>query len=345
MLLQKTVAIVAFAACSLSVAAQTGNPIRLENAAYVVDVAPTNGAIRRFYDKRSRTELISEARLADNFRLLVPLARLEGNYILGTEQKLASHQQQGDTLTLSWQTPLTNSQGKYDIDVRMTIALSEAAAEVKLSLRNRSDHSIDEVWYPVLGGITGVGSREDTDETINLGGWTSNTHLFRHFPSMGGGALGIPFAETYWSYPQGISMPWFDLSNAKLGRGVYVGVHDPVSRYKALRFELHPGLANREGDNWPTKEEMRPDEPLGLISHWTLFPYIKPGSDFDGPPIHIQFHDGDWHAAARVYRDWFRGNFHLADRSRNWMYREPGFLDTMFLLPEGNVKFKFADIP
>ena len=27
------------------------------------------------------------------------------------------------------------------------------------------------------------------------------------------------------------------------------------------------------------------------------------------------------------------------------MYSQPGFLDSMFLLPEGNVKFRFQDIP
>ncbi len=345
MLLEKSWALVVFTVFSMTGAAQTTNPIRLENAAYILEVLPGNGAVSRFYDKLSGTELISERRLADNFRLLVPLPGLEGNYILGTEQKLARHEREGDTLTLSWQAPLTNAKGKYDIDARMTITLSDAAAEVKLVLHNRSDRSIDEVWYPVLGGITGVGDRENTQETINLAGWTTGTHLFRHFPSLAGGALGIPFAETYWSYPQGISMPWFDLSNARLGRGVYVGVHDPVSRYKALRFELHPGLANREGDNWPTKQEAKADEPVGIVSHWTLFPYIKPGSTFDGPPVHIQFHNGDWHASARIYRDWFRANFRLADRSKNWMYGELGFLDTMFLLPEGNVKFKFSDIP
>jgi len=327
-------------------AAQPGSsPIRLENATYRIEVSPENGALSRIYDKQSRTELISEPRLADNFRLLIPIPGLEGNYVLGTEQKLARHEQNGSLLTLYWQSPLTNSKGKYDVDARMTIALTEDAAEVKLFLGNRSNRSIDEVWYPVLGGITGIGERENTQETINVGGWSTGTRLFHHFPSLAGGALGIPFAETYWTYPGGISMPWFDLSNTQMKRGVYIGIHDPISRYKALRFELHPGLANRQGENWPTKEEVKAGEPVGILCHWSLFPYIKPGTSFEGPPVHIQFHDGDWHAAARVYREWFRANFHLSDRSKNWMYGEPGFLDTMFLLPEGNVKFRFDDIP
>jgi hypothetical protein len=318
--------------------------IRIENSGYIVEVSRDNGAIARLFDKRGGVELISEPRLAGNFRLLAPIPDLEGNYILGEEQKLARYQQNGNILALYWQAPLTNDKGSYDISVRMTITLSDAA-EFRLFLDNRSGRSVDETWYPVLGGITGFGSRQDTQETINTAGWSTGTHLFQHFPSLGGGALGIPWAETYWSYPQAMSMPWFDLSNSRLGRGVYVGVHDPVSRFKTLRFELHPGLANREGENWPTQEGTEPGQPVGLLCHWTLYPYTKTGTTFDGPPVHIQFHDGDWHASARIYRDWFRATFHLADASKNWMYREPGFQDTMFLLPEGNVKFRFSDIP
>jgi hypothetical protein len=317
--------------------------IRLENSSYIVEFERGHGKLTRFYDKRSRTELISEPRLASNFQLLIPLPKLEGNYVLGGEQKLTTYIRHDDSLVLTWKGPLTNPKGTYDVDVTMRVVLDGPSAEIRLSLANRSDYGIDEIWYPILGGITGVGSREDTQETINYSGWTTKTHLFQHFPSRGE-ALGIPFAEAYWSYP-GMVMPWLDLSNQRLGRGVYIGVHDPVSRYKTLRFELHPGMANREGDNWPTKEEMRSDEPVGVLTHWTLYPYIKPGATFDGPPIHIEFHDGDWHAAARMYRDWFKSSFKLADTSRNWMYNELGFLDSMFLLPEGNVKFRFQDIP
>jgi hypothetical protein len=54
--------------------------IRLENSSSVVEFERGHGKLTRFYDKRSRTELISEPRLASNFQLLIPLPKLEGNY-------------------------------------------------------------------------------------------------------------------------------------------------------------------------------------------------------------------------------------------------------------------------
>ena len=195
----------------------------------------------------------------------------------------------------------------------MTLAFVKQALEIQLSLTNRTPNDVAEVWYPVLGGITGVGNRKDTEETIPNAGWSTGTRSFQRFPSLGGGAYGIPWAEAYWSYPLRMTMPWFDLSNRTINRGVYIGVHDTVSRYKVLRFELHPGVANREGENWPAPEELDPNEPVGLLSHWTLFPYVRSGEHFEGPPVSIQFHDGDWHSAARIYRDWFTSHFRLAD--------------------------------
>lgn len=316
--------------------------LRLENEGYTVEVKMPNGLISRCLDKRTGTELITEPRLADNFRLLLPLPDLEGNYILGSEQKLASHEQTPSSLKLFWKGPLKNSHGSYDIDVTMTLAFVKQALEVQLSLANRTQNDVAEVWYPILGGVTGVGKRQETDETINFAGWSTGTNLFQHFPV---GNQVTPWPEVYYTYPLKVTMPWFDLWNRQLNRGVYIGVHDSVSRFKVLRFELHPGLAHREGENWPRPDDLDPNEPLGLLIHWTLFPYTKPGEVFEGPPVSIQFHDGDWHSAARLYRGWFTAHFKLADPSKNWMYQEMGFLDSVFLLPEGNVKYRFADIP
>lgn len=323
-----------------------GDTLRLENEFYVVEVTRPNGLISRLYDKKGEIEVISEPRLADNFRLLVPLPDLEGNYILGKEQTLTSVDQQPNGLVLTWKGPFTNSKGKHDLDAVMHVTFVKEALHISMQIENRMSREIAEVWYPVLGGITGLGERKNTREMVNIG-WSgsANTRMFRNFPSKGGGALGIPVAETYWTYPGAMVMPWIDIYNEKRGRGLYFAAHDEVSRLKVLRFELHPGLANRNGDNWPPTERVNPRLPIGMLAHWSLFPYIKPGEKFTGPPVVIQFHPGDWHQGARIYRDWFTSTFKLADTSKNWMYSELAFQDTMFLLPEGNVKWTFRDIP
>ena len=62
--------------------------MKIENASYILEVSPENGALVRLRDKVGGVELLTHARLAESFRLLVPLPELEANYILGTEQHL-----------------------------------------------------------------------------------------------------------------------------------------------------------------------------------------------------------------------------------------------------------------
>jgi len=59
----------------------------------------------------------------------------------------------------------------------------------------------------------------------------------------------------------------------------------------------------------------------------------------------VQFHDGDWHDSARIYRQWYKSQFNVLAPTSNWLRQKLAFVDTMFLLPEGNVILKFQDIP
>lgn len=316
----------------------------LENQYYRVDVDPVNGLIVRLRDKIGGLELITEPRLADNFRLLVPLPELEGNYILGKQQRLSSLRKRDGGLNLEWAGPLTNDQGGFAISVSMSIELVENRIEFRLQVRNGSENRVAETWYPVLGGVTGVGDRSDTQEIVPFMGGTSETDLFKDFPSMMG--IGIPFPECFWSYPFPMPMPWIDISNSKLKRGMYFACHDTICRFKTVRCELHPGADSRQyGGNWPRTDDVGEEVPLGLKIHWTQFPYIKPGESFAGPPVVVQFHEGDWHESAALYRSWFRSSFELKNPRDGWISREMAFQDTMFLLPEGNVLWKFKDIP
>jgi hypothetical protein len=141
-------------------------------------------------------------------------------------------------------------------------------------------------------------------------------------------------------------MPWIDVYNHKLNRGMYFACHDEICRFKTLRFELHPGVMERQyGDNWPRPEELGAEFPQGLKLHWTHFPYTRAGETFQGPPVVIQFHDGDWHHAAKLYRDWFKAHFSILDPSKSWMRQEMAFQDSTFLGPEGIIHFRFKDIP
>jgi hypothetical protein len=159
--------------------------IEIENPYYLVAVDTENGAIVKLLDKRSGVNLISEPRLADNFRLLIPLPDLEANYILGREQQLALHEKGHDSLNLTWKGRLVNPQGSFDVTVSMTIRLVGPAIEFSLKVRNQTPQRIAEVWYPILGGFTGIGDCQDYDPDPRLGTWDELAEGVRACHQMG----------------------------------------------------------------------------------------------------------------------------------------------------------------
>ncbi len=106
-----------------------------------------------------------------------------------------------------------------------------------------------------------------------------------------------------------------------------------------------PG-ASAPGGNWPTDRELRElGEPAGLVLHWVHFPYLPSGKTFHSGPVVVQAHEGDWHAAAKIYRQWFAGRFPLRPNTENWLRREQVVQYVMFMLAEGDVLHTFKDIP
>ncbi len=322
-----------------------------ENDFYRVEIDPSTGAVRRLFDKVAKVELIAEPRLAESFRLLLPLPDLESNYILSTEQSAPRIETTGRGLTVRWDGPLCNAQGGYDLAVAVDIELLDRTVQFRITVVNHTPHDVAEVWHAGLGGIMGLGERKNTKILIPLHGTSAHDDLFRNFPeSMGiGGGGGMRFPEFYAEYPGSMSMPWTDIYNPSLGRGLYYACHDVVPRMSALHFEMHPGMArNRLGGNWPTDEEIAAMEdvyPAGVVMHWVHMPYTRPGGRFSGPPVVLRCHEGDWHAGAKIYRAWFLSQFPVRRAEDSWLRREQAVQDAMFLLPEGNVMLTFKDIP
>ncbi|HYW90508.1 MAG TPA: hypothetical protein VFB50_22245, partial [Chloroflexota bacterium] len=125
--------------------------MKIENANYILEVSPDNGALVRLRDKVGGVELLTHRRLAESFRLLVPLPRvLEANYIFGTEQHLSAADMTEDAIALRWDGPLHNSVGQFDVDVQEQIAFVGAGIQFQTTVCNRTQHVLAEVWHAGL---------------------------------------------------------------------------------------------------------------------------------------------------------------------------------------------------
>ena len=291
------------------------NSMKLENHRYRVEVHRTNGAITRILDKTAGLDLIREPRLADNFKFTLPLPgkepweTIEANYILGKDQPLGSFRLSGGKLTLQWEKPLRSRTGeKFDVAAAMGIELEGEAVRFTLRIDNKTPYQVGEVFFPILGGVTGLGNKyaESLRSTqlvqpARTGIATSDIFVrFRNFPEFGDQG-----PEQFYLYPRDLLEPWMDLHSPKLHRGVYLGSHDRANRSRVLHLEMLPGnsATPRWDGNWPRPEELG-GLPAGLIFSFVDFANQPPGKVYEAAPVVLQAHDGDWQEGQKIYRKW-----------------------------------------
>lgn len=285
----------------------------VENDLYRIEVNRKNGAIRRIFDKKGGLELIREPRLADNFDFTLPIRKAESwmsteaNFIRGRNQRLTACEHDGDSLNLKWDGPLESVfDEEYDASVSMRIALEGKDIIFSLHIDNRTALEIGEVYYPILGGMQGLGSTQaeikDTVMALPSSAGLQSARPFHTFQNMS--PFGTLYPEQFHRYPDVLSMPWLDLYSPQLRRGVYFGAHDPVARNKTLHLQLLPGAASQRADgNWPRPDELK-GAPSGVRLCLVHIPYYPAGQPFEASPVVLRFHDGDWHAAAATYGQW-----------------------------------------
>jgi hypothetical protein len=286
--------------------------IRLENECYRIEIDRANGAIVRVRDKAGKLDLVREPRLAGNFKFTLPLPgkepweTIEANYITGSDQALSSFDSRGRSLTLRWGSPLKNRGGRtYDVAAAMGIALAGQAIRFTLRIENRTPCSLGEVFFPVLGGVTGLGNTYRDLKATHLlrpaAHAVAASNIFFLFPNFS--ELGDQGAEQFFLYPGDWVEPWIDLHSPRTGRSLYLGAHDKADRSKVLHLELLPGHAqtSRWDGNWPRPEELG-GLAAGVVVSFVHFANHPPGKAYEASPVVLQAHDGDWHAGQSIYR-------------------------------------------
>lgn len=272
-----------------------------------------HGRILGLAEEGSAAALAVPPDAGENFRLFVPTAENSGNRILGKDQPLSRLQRAGDTLRLRWDGPLVDEAGtSHAIAVDMEIVLRQSGVSFTLRVENNSSSHIAEVWYPVLGDVLGLDGAEEASKVTMAP------------PPVDQKAFTLPFGERTASYP-GLNMAFVDLAAHQRERGLYIGSHDMVARYKLFRFFEQEGRVY-----------------TALAHH----PFIAPGESFQGGEVVFQFHDGDWVEAGKaIYRPWFIDTFGLKSPDEDWIRQQGVYQMIMILLPEGNVNYRFCEVP
>lgn len=308
-----TVALIAMACCTWAA------PITLENDRVRIEVEPTHGTILRIADKPSGIDLAPAPSIAENFRLMVRMPDKKINTILGKDQLLSSSRIAGDTLILRWDGPMKDTTGaEFAISVQMNLRVVGSGLEFRLYLTNNTEYKVQEAWYPLIGGLTRFGpAGKEPDGAI----WAPISSTWSR-------KIALPFAGQPFGYPGNLSMSYTCIQSPSANRTLFISSQDAIARYKVYHFLE---LANGSDKDVFT-----------CVQH---FPFTAPSKSFTGSPIVLEFIDGDYRAAGKTYREWFVKTFGVSKPADSWIRRQSFFQMVMFMLPEGNINYKFSDIP
>jgi hypothetical protein len=298
------------------------------------------GTLLSIRDHARDIELVGEPRLAENFRLLVPLQGFRAHYIVGAEQTLAEQVAHEDGVELVWR-GLTSARGHFDLEFRLRVTIEQDAVLFSSTVVNRTPHVVEEVVAPAFGGMSNPAEREHWKLHHNTWGGTGAEWLL--YRDAKGVYLGPP--ETTWllNYPAASAMPWIDLYHKEARKGVYFCCEDPQPRFSAWLAQLRPGSNyNPVSGGWP--DPAVEGVPVGLTLAQIHFAHAQPGATWQSAPVAVRFHDGTWYEAARLYRRWYDGQF-TVDHTGSWLDQEDAWQSTIISYPDDTIGYRFTDLP
>jgi len=220
--------------------------------------------------KEPGLEVIQEARLGENFRLLLPRPGYEANYFVSSEQRVSRIEKTAQGVTCVYE-GLRNARETVPVKVRYQIRAVEKRLEFTIAVENPTELPLAEVFFGIVGGQQGLGNRQDTESLVPGTNSNAAPTVFKQFRpgGYGGGNLGIRYDAAGYAYPPPMRMGWMEFYNPKTGVGLYYANHDPESRVSALYYELRPFSKTAViGDNWPTPADVPTGEPIGLTMGW-----------------------------------------------------------------------------
>lgn len=250
-------------------------PPCLENAWIRVTLDPSTGGFTSFYDKKHSREYVVAPDRSLLLRLMTPTEEVAGHHLDGVEPDI---QMAGDEAVVTF--------AKEGVKAEAVLKLCEDEILASLKIENSGPHVIEEVMFP---WVKGVGEVED-------GVFTWPQFWRRQYKDLFGNDLGGDHHT--WNeltqkltarYPAHLASAWCDYGNSEMGLSLEARHAD----FSIVDFFMHKVV---EKDRTPARKT------LDIV---TVFPRrVKPGENYETPPVRIALHEGDWHRVAGRHRAW-----------------------------------------
>jgi len=305
------------------------------------------GRILQIRNKKTQTNLIGEPLLADNFRILAPMPNWNNpwtlgkmaNYCLGRNQHLSEikidSNKEYSSVILRYN-GLEFINGKLDINIVFIAKVRNDSNEIifNIEVENNSENIVEEVWFPVICGLKGVGKPEETELILPE---RRVMNPFANLPETGVSWEHGCISFHRWYPGYGMSMQWIDFNSGS--QGLYIASYDKSCTLTGFHMEKYPeeGLGLYALVNMPKAE--------GLHVSINKFPYLRPGNKWKSAEAIVSPHCGDWHIAADKYRAWALTWMKFPEHPKWIMDEFMGWQTIEACTSAGIVYYKYKDFP
>jgi hypothetical protein len=186
---------------------------------------------------------------------------------------------------------------------------------------------VGETYFPVLGGIQGLGATRGQLKATELvrpagapdserrrrattapapapaGPSFTTSAIFKVFNNMSW--LGDQGPEQFYAYPDSQPEPWVGFWAPKAARSVLIGARDPAARSLYIRLELVPASSGtpRDDGNWPRPGELR-GQPVGVELSFVDAKGGPAGQPYEAAPVFLRFLPGGGAEMLKDFATW-----------------------------------------
>ena len=296
---------------------------------FVTLAVDRHGRVVSLYNKATRTELIEFPAAAGGWRMIVPSGRHTIDFVQSADQeppKIAVRTtDSGQELVISY--AQLRGERTYAVRAEFVLAVDRetSALTAHVELENHGQSPIDEVEFPIIGGLGGFHQRGDKRAldmvaTCEDRGAFHKDVLSRGLPVTGRESHHyVRRLETamFASSPHSLSGRWggnaglwVDLYDSR--QGLYLGVHPEGEQRVALKLEKSPKEVPNSPHAYP------PGTERWLRAAALHLPRLAPGESWRSEPVVLMPHLGDWHVGANCYAAWRRRDLEFC-QPPSWM--------------------------
>ena len=322
------------------------NDIVLSNNTLSLTVSLETGAVMALESRLTGWKILDRPELGLSFRLLLPLSEaLRNNPVMGEHQKPqeVTPAVDGRSVRILWEGVRSERGGWHDIGVELLIRVDDEAAIFSMTIDNRTNLVVENVYCPYLGDVQAPASAAWLKTFLYWYAGAQEWGIRPNYQNLRG-YYGSDFPVQFSQQIAGSGTPMAPYILVRSpAEGLYVGVDKDTTELVAWNTELRPGFESAIDGRVPRGPAISGHD-VAVRFAAVHVPYIAGGERRSLSPVALAAYSGTWHRGVDIYKRRLARNAGLP-RVPAWAREPHSWLQLHINSPEDELRTRFSDLP